>query len=400
MRHAPLADAYATLLLVLCVLAFFSNSALFLASTGRTPVAPVAVLLAIAALALPLMLLDSRRLLEVASPLGLWCLVTGCCAIAAYFESSQSEFAREALRDVFAGLGFVLLVRMLASRGETGRVGIMAVRLCMFAGVALVLYDITHPLKLGRFVGRGSGLYLNPNIAGSALLFGLVLTVGSVRPRWRAAYALFVGVGVIATLSRAAILCWVVVMAVLLFGRLLRWRSVLGASLVTLALVASPLLLPSVREKADALASSGVLRQLLRLNVVSTETRDTDVSVQARLQVTDEALTLFRDNPLLGAGLGATGEWYLSESTHNMYLRHLAELGILGLLLYPTAALAAVGARPRRWNTQQVAFVALWLLWGLFSHNVLNERAGLLALALIGAIGVIGRAPADDVMTA
>jgi O-antigen ligase len=313
-------------------------------------------------------------------------MAAGSTSLAAYLNSTQSQGALQALRDVFAGLGFVVLVRILARSPGAGRVAVRLIGYCVVAGVALVLYDLTHPLKLGRFVGRGSGLYLNPNIAGAALVFGFIVSVGSVRSRWRAAFAVLTMIGVIATLSRGAMLaCGVVVMIVLAY-RMIRVRALVGSLLVAAILVASPLLLPSVREKVSALASSGIVRQLLRLNVTSSEVRGTDVSVQARLEVTEQSLALFRDHPLLGAGLAATSEWYLSESTHNMYLRFLAELGILGLLLYPAAAIAALWQPGRRWNGQQVAFLAFWLLWGLFSHNVLNERAGLLALALIGPI--------------
>jgi O-antigen ligase len=102
------------------------------------------------------------------------------------------------------------------------------------------------------------------------------------------------------------------------------------------------------------------------------------------------ALDLFGERPLTGFGTGATVEWNEPESTHNTYVRHLAEYGILGALLMPAVLLLAWlrhrQLASRRYRAAAGAFVVFVALWGLFSHNVADDTFVLIGLALITAL--------------
>ena len=95
----------------------------------------------------------------------------------------------------------------------------------------------------------------------------------------------------------------------------------------------------------------------------------------------------FGRHPFWGNGLASTRKWTVSEvSTHNMYLYHMADNGILGVLFLPGAILSVVYRNRGEERTILVCFVVFLGLWGLFSHEVLAERYTLSSLALIAAM--------------
>ncbi|HTM44852.1 MAG TPA: O-antigen ligase family protein [Polyangiaceae bacterium] len=60
---------------------------------------------------------------------------------------------------------------------------------------------------------------------------------------------------------------------------------------------------------------------------------DASSSTLERLDCWAEALSMWRDHPLLGVGLGQFGEYHY-KTAHNSYLLALAELGLPGMLLF------------------------------------------------------------------
>lgn len=82
-----------------------------------------------------------------------------------------------------------------------------------------------------------------------------------------------------------------------------------------------------------------------RITMTYTEEGELESSAQTRVQLWEDAMQLFRQNPILGTGfntysyLGRTEKY---RDTHNYYLKVLVETGIVGLLVF------------------------LWLLWRMF----------------------------------
>ena len=120
------------------------------------------------------------------------------------------------------------------------------------------------------------------------------------------------------------------------------------------------------------------------------------------------ALEMFGERPFAGHGTGATVIWNEPESTHNIYARQLAEYGLFGAWLAPlllVLGLRAVmssehqdgdaGDEPIR-RAVGFAFMLFVALWGLFSHNVLDDPFVLIGLALIAAVPSRGIARAPD----
>jgi len=133
-----------------------------------------------------------------------------------------------------------------------------------------------------------------------------------------------------------------------------------------------------------------------------------DQSAETRLTLWDDAMQLFRDNPLFGTGFNTYAYMHRIreyQDTHNYYLKVLVETGVIGLLLFlgllwklfsagfglyrrsSDGLLAAVGLGLAgwvvaaavancfgdRWNYPQVSGY-MWIIAGLVSHGCrLNE---------------------------
>ena len=82
----------------------------------------------------------------------------------------------------------------------------------ILASGLFILAEIVVP-SLGVLPGRGSGFYLNPNVAALTLLLGSLGALPSLTPLWRLPFLGFVGVIVFATLSRSGIIATVVTWA-------------------------------------------------------------------------------------------------------------------------------------------------------------------------------------------
>ena len=164
----------------------------------------------------------------------------------------------------------------------------------------------------GTVLGRAAATFINANKAGEAMLLTFLLAIPVLRPRYRALLLLLVGVGVILTFSRGAILGWM-----LLWLSLLLWKAVPKYTLVVplVALGALPLLLGSFESYLEGRRdlSAGVTNLLARLEFFQDRVLD-DGSALARVQVLEAGLDLFLENPIFGAGAGATDLWWLGPA--------------------------------------------------------------------------------------
>ena len=366
----------------------FSGFSTWAFNTGALPLPPLAFMLVVLGCAGAAVVLDPTRL--GGAGVKVWSAASACLAMLAFLWSSGSEIAlQEAQTRTLSAMllvGFSVLMADAATRTITRR----AIAVSTMLTVAINVWEITHPMTFSMALGRSASFYVNPNIAGAALVSGLLLALPIVPTRLREVFALLVGAGVFLTLSRGALLCFGIVLVVLLASRQLRVKRL---SLLTgggLLLVASVV---------GAMMASGELSYLSggadrfvrqRLGIGSREEFSADVSASSRSNLAMHALDLFGERPLTGFGTGATVEWNEPESTHNIYVRHLAEYGILGALLMPAVLLLAwlrhrqLGSRSDRAAAQ--AFVVFVALWGLFSHNVADDTFVLIGLALITAL--------------
>jgi hypothetical protein len=366
----------------------FSGFSTWAFNTGALPLPPLAFMLVVLGCAGAAVILEPTKL--GGAGVKVWSAASACLAMLAFLWSSGSEIAlQEAQTRTLSAMllvGFSILMAEASTRTLTRR----AIAISTLLTVAINIWEITHPLTFSMALGRSASFYVNPNVAGAALVSGMLLALPIVPARVREGFVLVVGAGVFLTLSRGALLCYGIVLVVLLVLRQLRVKRL---SLLTgggMLLVAS--VMGAMMASGELSYLSGGAERFVkqRLGIGSREEFSADVSASSRSQLAMHALDLFGEKPLTGFGTGATVEWNEPESTHNIYVRHLAEYGVLGALLMPALLLIAwprhVQRASRVYRGAAQAFVVFVAFWGVFSHNVADDAFVLIGLALLTAL--------------
>ena len=373
---------------LVAVATLFSGFSTWAFNTGRLSLPPLAFMLVVLGCAGTAVMLEPARL--GGAKLKVWSAASACLAMLAFLWSSGSEIAlQEAQTRTLSAMllvGFSVLLADGATRTLTRR----AIAVATLVTVAINVWEITHPMTFSMALGRSASFYVNPNIAGAALVSGMLLALPIVPARLREAFVLVVGAGVFLTLSRGALLCFGIVIVVLLGTRLLRAQRLsllAGGGIIVVASAVGTLMASGELSYLSGGAERFVTQ---RLGIGSREEFSADVSASSRSQLAMHALDMFGERPLTGFGTGATVEWNEPESTHKISVRHLAEYGVLGAFLMPALLLLAV-PRHRRYTSRvyrgaAAAFVTFVACWGVFSHNVADDAFVLIGLALLTAL--------------
>jgi O-antigen ligase len=72
--------------------------------------------------------------------------------------------------------------------------------------------------------------------------------------------------------------------------------------------------------------------------------------------------------------------------THNIYLALLVDHGVIGFLIIPFLLLSILWGLNRKTIDLALPWLMFMVVWGFFSHNVLEERYILIAVALIASM--------------
>ncbi len=387
-RGAGLAHRYSASLAIALVAIAFSNAALYLFQSGIVVQPPFWWLAALGGLAAPMAIQYARSLRVPVAPLLGW--------LAFYFVLTVSWFAMfpatpEAdfeLRRRLQSIGYICLVWLIVQQpGALAVVRWAILAATMFACV-VNWFEFFHPGVFSLTTGRAAGLYMNPNSSGAALLFGMLVSIHLLNVRWRAVFVFAIGLGILATFSRAALAGWSAVAASLMLEEL---RSAGIARLFTkliaigtlVAVVVVSILYNLNPEQSAALGD--VVADRLG-SFMSEDARD-DTSTSERRELTDQAMESIGQRPWFGAGLGTNRFLDREAGSHNQYLDLMVQHGITGVLVLPLLAVALIygSRRPARADAMRFAFLLLFL--GFFSHNMLDERYLLAAVVVQAAIG-------------
>jgi O-antigen ligase len=263
---------------------------------------------------------------------------------------------------------------------------------------AAVLADFVQPGLFypldtsGAVLGRAAATFINPTMAGEALLHVALLGCAVVGRRWRGPLFLLAGAAVLATFSRSSIMAWGAILAILLAHGSLP-RSMAVATLAALA--ALVLCLGSFESYLHARdgfegASSNIVS---RLEFFSNLNFDDDSS-EERAGVVKAGWEIFLRNPVFGAGAGATLFWAHRGGTHNQLVMFAAEYGLFGIGLW--AWLLAILWRGRFMPERglQVAMVFLFAFMSMFTHQMLDAATYWLATFALVATRAPWTAPA------
>jgi hypothetical protein len=87
--------------------------------------------------------------------------------------------------------------------------------------------------------GRAAGLYVNANLAGTALSVGMLISLPITRGFHRFALIMVTGAGVFLTFSRASILAWILIVALLTMARMISGKQLASAVLTSFLISAA-----------------------------------------------------------------------------------------------------------------------------------------------------------------
>lgn len=235
-----------------------------------------------------------------------------------------------------------------------------------------------YPLDTsGAVLGRAAATFINPTMAGEALLLVFLLGCAVVGRRWRGPLFLLAGAAVLATFSRSSIIAWGAILAILVARGSLP-RSMAVATLAALA--ALVLCLGSFESYLHARdgfegASSNIVSRLEFFSNLNFN----DDSSEERASVVKAGWEMFLRNPVFGAGAGATLFWTHRGSTHNQLVMFAAEYGLFGIGMW--AWLLAILWRGRFMPERglQLAMVFLFAFMSMFTHQMLDAASYWLA---------------------
>jgi hypothetical protein len=244
-----------------------------------------------------------------------------------------------------------------------------AIVVATLASIALIVSELLFgSLHFTGISGRGAGLYVQPNSAGMAIVFGCLIGLKTIRRPWpKDFFVIACLVGVLATFSRQAVISLAIILTAARLGRALPLRRIVVVGLIGAALFAANSLAISLAGK-DILTSDTKARLSLDWS---------DSSTMDRARLAYKTWESFEDSPLLGQGFGTT-EYWADEPAHNAYLTFMVDCGVLGALVIPGLVLSV---RRHTWDSK--AFTVMFLVWGLVSHLVLTELFALMTIAVL-----------------
>lgn len=376
-------DRYQYFLSIAATFLFYSDIPDYLFTESITSVYPAAWIWVFVILALPFI----KKLATIPKPLMIWMVLYVAISLLSLATISSDDVSIKEFRLRMLSMVFICLMYVLYEQRSLKQVK-YAILAVVLMSIANDFYELIVPKFFSELnTGRPAGFYINPNKAGCALVLGSIFTIDLIKKPYRWLYLLLIFSGIAATFSRGSILGWTICAFLLTLARVLseKRRTVFISvfSLILILALANPIKAVSDYFGGTDGASWDVLDRLEQFQNPSLE----DDSAKERKAVVGFAWVLFGDRPFWGNGLASTYKWTVSEvSTHNMYLFYMADHGIIGSIILPGAILAVVWRNRGQPTVNLLCFTAFISLWGIFSHNVLEERYILSTFALLAAL--------------
>ncbi len=393
-----------TIFPVLVTVALFMNLPSYLFSLDDASTTPAIYVQLLAGLGLCSFLFRPAELTRlVMSPVVLWIVFYLSLSAVYLFASDGDPIATRVFKDRLRDCVVLWLAFSTFARSERAlRIGVRCTIVCTLIGSSLNLVDFLWPgtvIPVWHEVynpGRGAALYLNPNSAGSALLFGLIIGLFHLPVRLRALFLSLVGIGVLVTFSRAAILFLAFLLLIEVpLKRIIPTRQYIGiiGIICTLGVFVSVVEIVSTVSAGRGLNETNINQ---RIEWFLSGGKERDRSGEERLAVAEAAWRSFEDAPLFGQGLAERAFLLSGSGSHNMYLQHLAQHGLLGLLIYIPLVLIVCNGLP---GFLRSSSLGLLLFMALFSHNQLDSYPALFTFGLLGAYSFRQRHGATERLT-
>ena len=377
-------DSYQYILSIAATIIFFSEVAEYLLDIKVSPINALVWIAVFTLLALPF----AKKIRLMPRPLVVGMIIYLSVAILSLLTVSADEFAVQEIRTRFLSAYFICLMYVIYNQKSLKHIKYTIIGIVILS-VFNNFLELANPQLFSEInVGRPAGFYINPNRTATAMMLGMLLTVCDIKKPLRLPYVLFVGMGILPTFTRSAIIGWVIAVILLTATRVLsdKRRTVILPLLtvVTFLIIANPL--QTLTNYFSGSGDNSRWNVLERLEQFQSPSLDDD-SAQDRGAVAKEAWRMFGAHPFWGNGLASTVKWTVAPfSTHNMYLYYMADHGIIGLIFLPGIIGIVVYGNKGEQKVVLTCYAVFLFVWGIFSHNVLETRYILLTFGLLSAM--------------
>lgn len=220
-------------------------------------------------------------------------------------------------------------------------------------------------------VSRGGGVFLQPNVAGVAIVFLYSLVIPRVEKNLAFLATLLAALSVFLTFSRSSMIVISVVIAFGIWCRYLPRYTVFAILTLLLLIFFSVGSMYLISDVFNINQGSGFNRLFSLLDIFSSDS----VFQDSRFYLLSEALHEYYKSPVLGGGLGYS--WYWADTdinqqgTHNLYLRYMLEFGTIGIFIWPLFVYALFRMKHSHINQLWGFGLSISALTAaLFSHNI------------------------------
>lgn len=256
---------------------------------------------------------------------------------------------------------------------------------------SLVIADFLYPGRLyppdtaGTVLGRASGTFINPTIAGEVILLVFLLAYPMVRKRYHTALVILAGIAVLVTFTRAAMISWLALWVFLMLRRRLPAVSAITALAVVMLPLAMGGLESYISKRGDFTSAIENIEHRL---MFFSKGRVDDDSATERAAVLQAGWEAFVAYPLTGIGAGVTdgGQsrlWPHAVGTHNQLVALGAEYGVVGVIMWLWLLMLMLRGRYFHDRTIQTAVILLFCAMTFFTHNMFDFPYWLLTFALL-----------------
>jgi hypothetical protein len=378
---------YHKALIVAAVAIFYTNVPLYVyANYGSTGLAaPKYWLIMFCLLSLPLLVLQKTAWNALKSPVTIWCVGYAWLTVLWFFPSSQSEIVWQEVRWRFLAIAQILVFLMIFVEPNAVRLARKTLVIAVLVAVAINIYELFYPMSFSLVLGRSAGLYINPGMAGEALVLGMIVSATVLARRYRGPFILLIGIGILTTFSRAAILAWVLSVAGFIVVGRLSLRNLLASCAMGL-LLAMLLLLPRWDQLLATWERTGTINVNVqeRLAWFTDPFGISDDSSWERKYVAQRAWTTISENPVIGSGTGSSYE--APVPPHNQYLSFMQDHGLIGVIILPLLIFAATwGARGEKGRVA-IVFGCTIIMLSLSTNMIFNDSYSLMLLSLMAAM--------------
>lgn len=280
------------------------------------------------------------------------------------------------------GVSILVVFALLLQDERIAKHAIYAIFIVVVATVVINFIDFFRltDIKLSTVAGRAAGMYANPNISGKFLVLGMAITVFALPRKLRFFYCIFVLAGVVLTFSRASIMLWAVTVVALTWYRTFVLPRSLSFTVMgsTVALLGVLLVAGAWMNIFESIGMSQYLDENTQARISGSFIGQDDYSSHGRMAVAKKGISTFLNSPLFGKGIGSGNDFTDGLRAHNSYIQLAAEQGIFGLGFF-------LGLMWIIWIVKSDisrVFIMAFAGFSLFTHNMLDQPAMYLALAL------------------